>query len=123
MRALRWGGRVAGAVLAVSLLLTASVAWAQPQPTTGTAAADLVVTVASQQLVAPSSARLGIICWNQGVSPNAIRVGFGATPTATTGYFLQWGTGFTDTGTYAINVIRDTGATGNPTISCGTVSR
>jgi len=93
------------------------------QATTGAVVADLAVTTGSQAVVASAATRLGIICWNQGASPNAIRLGFGATPTSTTGFFLAWGTGFTDTGTYAINAIRDTAATGNPTLSCSTVSQ
>jgi len=91
--------------------------------TKGAVVADLAVTTVSQEVVAFSDTRMGIICWNQGATPNAIRIGFGATPTATSGYFLQWGSGFSDDGTYQINAIRDTGATANPTLSCSTVSQ
>jgi len=110
-------------VLACLLLLMATVAEAQTRATTGDVLPDLVVTTVSQQVVPVSSARLGILCWNQGVASNAIRIGFGATPTPTTGYFMAGGTGFSDTGFYAINAIRDTGAAANPTLSCSTVSR
>jgi hypothetical protein len=91
------------------------------QAATGAVVADLVVTVTSQALVAAAATRLGIICTN-GDGSNGIRVGFGATPTATSGFHLLPRAGFSDTGTYAINVIRDTAATANPTISCSTVS-
>lgn len=115
------GNLLVGVAAGSSLAANQSVQ--QRQAGSGAVLADLAVTTTSQVLVASSATRLGIICWNQGASPNAIRVGFGATPTATSGYFWQWTTGWTDTGTYQISVIRDTGATANPTVSCSTVSQ
>lgn len=120
---MRARSRVRGGVgLALLLILFISPSAGRAQPASGAVLADLVVTTTSQQLVA-AGPRLGIICWNQGTSPNAIRIGFGATPTATSGFFLPWGSGFSDNGSYAISVIRDSNATGNPTLSCSTVAR
>lgn len=98
-------------------VLAANQSVAQRQPTTGAVIADLAVTTTSQQLVASDVTRLGITCTNTDAT-NGIRWGPGSTPTATSGVLLKPGASISDTGTYAVNVIRDTAATSNPTISC-----
>ena len=116
-------GVVSEVTVANPLPVTGTVTTSATQATTGAVLADLAVTVASQVVVASSATRMGLTCWNQGTAPNGIRIGFGATPTSTTGFYLAPGMGFTDPGTYAVNAIRDTGATGNPTLSCSSVSQ